>query len=122
MRSCVLSNNKYDIFGDAIPNKFISPLGNEVTLIFPSHLHLDNNKSYEVSIRRASIVYCTPNISASLGSQVIKSIVVSPIPVPCGIPGETRQRLRTAEWRIFRGTENTKKAKKMRSHTFPCPA
>ena len=57
MRSYILSNNKYDINGNVIPNKFISPLGNEVTLYFPSPLHLDNNKSYEVSIRRASIVY-----------------------------------------------------------------
>ena len=69
MRSYILSNNKYDINGNVIPNKFISPLGNEVTLYFPSPLHLDNNKSYEVSIRRASIVYCTPNISASLGNN-----------------------------------------------------
>ena len=60
MRSYILSYNTYDINGNVIPNKFISPLGNEVTLYFPSPLHLDNNKSYEVSIRRASIVYCTP--------------------------------------------------------------
>ena len=69
MRSYILSNNKHDINGNVIPNKFISPLGNEVTLYFPSPLHLDNNKSYEISIRRASIVYCMPNISASLGNN-----------------------------------------------------
>ena len=69
MRSYILSNSKYDINGNVIPNKFISPLGNEVTLYFPSPLHLDNNKSYEVSTRRASIVYYTPNISASLGNN-----------------------------------------------------
>ena len=44
MRSYIYSNNKYDINGNAIPNKFISPLGNEVTLYFPSPLHLDNIK------------------------------------------------------------------------------
>ena len=44
MRSYILNNNKYNINGNVIPNKFISPLGNAVTLYFPSPLHLDNNK------------------------------------------------------------------------------
>ena len=45
MRSYILSNNKYDINGNVIPNKFISPLGNEVTLYFPSPLHLEGHIS-----------------------------------------------------------------------------
>ena len=40
MCSYILSNNEYDINGNVIPNKFISPLGNEVTLYFPSPIIL----------------------------------------------------------------------------------
>ena len=66
MRSYILSNNKYDKYGNVIPNKYISPLGNSVTLYFQEPLRLDTNKEYEVSLRRASIVYCMPNISSAL--------------------------------------------------------
>ena len=66
MRSYFLSNNMFYKNGNRIPNKFVDPLGSTITMYFPSPIHLNNTKNYEVSVRRASIVYCVPNISSAL--------------------------------------------------------
>ena len=66
-RSFFITNNQYDNNGNKIRNKFVNNLGSEVTLYFSEPLHLGNsNKGYEMYVKRASIVYCTPNISSAL--------------------------------------------------------
>ena len=66
MKSFFLTNSKYDKQGNIIPDKFISPLGSEITLYFKDPLRLDPTKKYEISVLRAAIVYCVPNISSAL--------------------------------------------------------
>ena len=63
----IITNNQYDQQGNKINNKFVNNIGSEITLYFSYPLRLGNNpKGYEICVRRSSIVYCTPNISAAL--------------------------------------------------------
>ena len=66
MKTFFITNSKYDKQGNIIPDKYISPLGSEITLYFKDPLRLDPTKKYEVSVLRAAIVYCVPNISSAL--------------------------------------------------------
>ena len=66
MRSFFITNSKYDKQGNIIPDKYVNQIGNEITLYFKDPLRLDPTKKYEVSVLRAAIVYCVPNISSAL--------------------------------------------------------
>jgi hypothetical protein len=65
--SFFVTNNQYDKDGKKIKNKFVNPLGSEVTLYFNEPVHLGNSKKgYEIYVKRAGIVYCVSNVSSAL--------------------------------------------------------
>ena len=42
-------------------NKIINSTGNQIIMTLPSAINLDRNKTCEIGLTNASIVYCNPN-------------------------------------------------------------
>ena len=43
-------------------NKIINSTGNQIIMTLPSAINLDRNKTYEIGLTNASVVYCNPNV------------------------------------------------------------
>ena len=43
-------------------NKIINSTGNQIIMTLPSAINLDRNKTHEIGLTNASVVYCNPNV------------------------------------------------------------